>query len=72
MQKKATSNQTELSKLRDENRFLRDKLFSAEHSLAKHDNEYQDKTDELDKMICLKDAKIKELWGRWNNPHHTY
>ena len=72
MQKKATSNQTELSKLRGRNRFLQDKLFAAEYSLVKYDNEYQEKLDEWDLAICQKDAMIKELSGRLHDGHHTY
>ena len=72
MRKKANSNQTELSKLRGRIRFLQDKLFEAEHSLAKHDNEYQDKLDEWDLAIRQKDAMIKELSGRLHDGHHTY
>ena len=72
MRKKANSNQTELSKLRNRIRLLHNKLFEAEQSLAKHDIAYQDKLDELDLTMRRKDAMIKELSGRLHDGHHTY
>ena len=69
--KKVASNKMELLKKQDEIKYLWGKLVSAERSLAKHDNEYQDKKDELQLMIRQKDSKIKELMKRLSDPYHT-